>query len=138
MRFQGYLFLDTISWIFSLKKDYFVFLTVSLNIFQSELDLDKWYIFRFLLHSLFYQALKHLVILTNLEYLFQRFSKKVMNSCTILFSISLSEISVVSMLPTTFLSSLIKPSSSSLCLIIVHYLSQIDSSLIIISTIKRA
>jgi len=83
---------NAISWIFLSNKDLFVLLTIPLNFFQSELNLDERYMFRFLLHSLFYQALECLVILTHLEYLFQRFSKKVTNSCTIFSSILLSRI----------------------------------------------
>jgi len=41
IRSQGLLFLDVISWIFSSKKDFLVFLTAFLNIFQSEIDLDE-------------------------------------------------------------------------------------------------
>ena len=51
IRFQGLLFLDMISWIFSSKNDLFILLTISLNIFQSKLDLNEWYMFSLLLHS---------------------------------------------------------------------------------------
>jgi len=105
------------------KNDLFVLLTIPLNIFQSKLDLDKQYMFNFLLHSLFHHTLEHLVILTHLGYLFQRFSEIATNSCTILSSNSLLEMLVVSMLPTIFLSSLMKPSSSMLFLMIVYCLS---------------
>ena len=138
IRFQGLLFLDAISWIFLSKNDFFVLLTVSLNIFQSKLDLDEQYMFSFLLYSLFHYALKHLVILTHLEYLFQRFSEIAMNSCTILSSNSLSGMLVVLMLPTMFLISLIKPFSSTLFLIMVHHLSWINSLLMMMLTVKEA
>ena len=51
---------------------------------------------------LFHYNLEHLVILTHLEYLFQknRFSEIAINSCTILSSDLLLEMLVVSMLPT--------------------------------------
>ena len=39
MRFQNLLFLNAISWIFSLKKMYLIFLTNFLNFFQSSSDL---------------------------------------------------------------------------------------------------
>jgi len=54
---------------------------------------------------LFHHTLEHLVILIYLEYLFQRFSEITINSCTILSSDFLSEMLVVSMLLTIFLSS---------------------------------
>jgi len=79
--------------------------------------------FSFLLYFLFHYALKHLVILIYLEYLFQRFSEIAMNSYTILSSNLLSEMLVVLMLPTMFLSSLIKSFSFTLFLMMVHYLS---------------
>jgi len=127
-----------IFWILLSKKNHFVLLTILLNFFQSRLDLDVLYTIKSLLHSLFYHTLKYLVILTHLEYLFQRLSKMDANSCTTLLSDSLSEISVILMLPISFLSLLIKLSSSLLFLMIVQYLSWMNSLLIMISIIKRA
>ena len=48
------------------------FLTVLLNFFQFRINLNILYIFKSLLYFLFYHTLEYLVILTHLEYLFQR------------------------------------------------------------------
>ena len=40
MSSHKYLFFDVISWIFSLKNDFLVLLTILLNFFQSEIDLN--------------------------------------------------------------------------------------------------
>jgi len=122
---------------FLIKNNLFVLLIISLNIFQSKLNLDEWYMFSFLLHSLVHHTLECLVILTYLEYLFQRFSEIATNSCIILFSNSLWEMLVVLMLLTIFLSSLTKHSFFTLFLMIFCYLSWINFSLIMMSTIKR-
>jgi len=127
-----------IFWILLSKKDHFILLTILLNFFQSRLDLDVLYTIKSLLYSSFYYTLKYLVILTHLEYLFQRLSKIDVNSCTTLSSDLLSEMSVMLMLPISFLSLLIKLSSSLLFLMIVQCLSWMNSLLIMISTIKRA
>jgi len=113
------LFFDMIFWILLSKKDHFVLLTILLNFFQSRLELDILYTIKSLLYSSFYYALEYLVILTYLEYLFQRLSKIDTNSCTTLLSDSLTSLTVMLMLPISFLSLLIKISSSSLFLIIV-------------------
>ena len=132
------MFLDAISWILLSKNDLFVSLTVPLNILQSKLDLDEQYMFSFLLYFLFHHTLKHLVILTHLGYLFQRFSKIAINSYTILSSNLLSEMLVVLMLSTMFLSLLIKPFSSTLFLMMVYHLFWINSLLMIMLTVKEA
>ena len=94
--------------------------------------------FNFPLHSLFHYTLECLVVLTYLKYLFQRFSEIATNSCTILSSDLLSEMLVTSILPTIFISSLMKPFSSTLFLMMVHCLSWINSLLIMILTVKGA
>jgi len=104
-----------------------------------ELDgFNVWYAFNSLLHSSFDHALKHLVILICLKYLFQRFSVINMNSCTILSSKSLSGMSAVLMLPTSFLSLLMKLSFFLLFLIIVSCLSWMNFLLMMMSTNKGA
>jgi len=123
IRSHGYLFLDMISWIYSSKNDFLVLLTIPLNFFQSEIDLDVKYEFNSLPYSSFHQALEHLVILIYLEYFFQRFSVINTNSYTILSSDLVLCISEVSMLLTLFLSLLMKSFSSSLFLIMAYYLS---------------
>jgi len=61
-----------------------------------------------------------------------------MKSCTTLSSDLLLEISVILRLPTLFLSLLMKLFSSLLFLIMVHYLSWMNSLLMIISTVREA
>ena len=108
-----------------------------MNFFQSETESDMQYKFNSLLHSLFHYNLECLVILTYLEYLFQRFSVINVNSYTILSNNSLSGISAVLMLSSLFLSLLMKFSSFSLFLIMVCYLSWINFLLMIILTMKE-
>ena len=132
------LFFDMIFWILLSKKDHFVLLTILLNFFQSRLELDVLYTIESLLYCSFYYALEYLVILTYLEYLFQKLSKINANSCTTLLSDLLTSLIVMLILPISFLSLLIKLSSSSLFLIIVQYLFWMNSLLIMISTIKGA
>ena len=55
-----------------LTERLFGLLINSLKYFQSDNNLDTQYIFNLILHSSFYYALEHLVILIDLEYLFQR------------------------------------------------------------------
>jgi len=76
-----------------------------------------------LLHSLFHNALKYLVILTYFEYLIQISSIIDANSCVILSSDSQSGVLVISMHPTLLLSLLTNSTSSLLFLIIVYLLS---------------
>jgi len=123
MRSYGNLFFDVVYWIFSSKNNLLVLLTISLNFSQSEIDLNMQYEFKSLPHTLFHQALECLVILTYLEYFFQRFSVINANLYTILSSSLLLCMSDILMLPILFLSLLMKPSSSSLFLIIVYCLS---------------
>lgn len=123
MRFHECLFLDVISWIFSSKNDFLVLLTIPLNFLEFEIDLDVQYELNSLPYSSFHQALEHLVILTYLEYFFQRFSIINANSYIILSSDLLLCISEVSMLLTLFLSLLTNSFSSSLFLIMAYYLS---------------
>ena len=63
-----------------------------LNFFQSAIDLEVQYIFSLVLHSLFHYALECLVILTGLEYLFQRESDKDIYSYIAFSNSSISEI----------------------------------------------
>ena len=81
--------------------------------------MDVLYTIKSLLHSSFYYTLKYLVILTYLEYLFQKLSKIDINSCTTLSSNLLLEMLVMLMLPISFLSLLIKLSFSLLFLMII-------------------
>lgn len=122
-----------ISWILSSKKDCFVLLTISLNFFQSRLNLDTLYIIKLWLHSSFHYALECLVILTLLEYLFQRLSEVDINSHTTLLSDTWSEISEILILPISFFSSMMKSSSFSLFLMIVW----MNSSLVVMFIIKE-
>ena len=64
-------FLFKILFILSVKKICFVFLTIFLNFFQSFKLWDCWYLLISVQQSLFYHALKYLVILAYLEYLSQ-------------------------------------------------------------------
>jgi len=130
------LFFDAISWIFSLKNRYLVFLTILLNFLQSVIDLEIQYMDNSLLYSLFYQALEYLVILTCFKCLIQRFSMMVANSCVISSKELLFCISEVSMLPTLIISLLMNSSSSSLFFIIVFYSPCINSFLIMMFIIK--
>ena len=107
-----HLFFDVISWIFSLKNDLLILLTIPLNFFNLKLTL------------------------THLEYFFQRFS--VINSRTSCSSDSLSHISKVLMLLKSFFSLLTKSISSLLFLIIVYHIFWMNSSLMIMSIVKEA
>jgi len=67
MSFQELCFLLVISLIFLLKKFCFVFLTISLNLFQSSICLDYLYMSKSLWQLLSYHTLECLVMLTTLE-----------------------------------------------------------------------
>ena len=69
--FHRLYFLLVILLILSLKKTYFVFLTIFLNLFQSSKLQHCWYLLISLQQSLFHYTLECLVMLTSLEYLNQ-------------------------------------------------------------------
>ena len=69
---HGFLFFDVISCILSLKKALLVLLIELLNFNQSDLDLNVWYMAKFMLYSSFYHAFDCLVMLTHFECLIQR------------------------------------------------------------------
>ena len=93
----------------------------------STIDLEE-YRFRLVLHSSFHHALKYLIILILLEYLYQRESKMVaysmvVYSWTVSSKDSLLDISKVLILLIAFWNSLTNFSFSLLFLIIVYHLS---------------
>ena len=88
----------------------------------STIDLEE-YRFRLVLHSSFHHALKYLIILILLEYLYQRESKMVAYSWTVSSKDSLLDISEVLILLIAFLNSLTNFSFSLLFSMIVCHLS---------------
>ena len=83
MSSQGPYFLLATSLIFLSKKLCFVFLTVSLNLFQSSSHLDCWYVFKSLWQLLFHHVLECLVIFTILECFFYILSISLASNWTI-------------------------------------------------------
>ena len=123
LRSQDLWYFDMISWILSLKNKYLVFLTTSLKIFQFSIILKDLYLVSLSWHLLFHHALKHLVILTYHENLYQVDSEILIYSQTIDSRDSLSAMPKMLIFPIVFLSSEIKFYSILLFLIMMCYLS---------------
>ena len=132
--FYGLLLVDVISWILLSKNILLAILTNFLYLIQSVLFLDAQYLAKSLIHSLFYHALKYLVMLI---YLYQSSVIKV-NSCVVFSSILQSWILVVLIQPTLFLNLLINYFFFLLFLIRACFLSWIVSSLMMMETTKGA
>jgi len=111
----------------------------SLKFFQFLVILEDLYLISFLLHFLFHHTLKCLVILIFFENLYWIASETLAYSWTIALRDSLLDIfEIPILLIIMFLSSETNLFSSSLFFIITHLLSWINSSLIDMSTVKRA
>ena len=82
MSSQSPQFFNTISWILSLKNNYFVLFIVFLNAFQFSICLDDLYFASLVWQSSFYYTLECLVILIHFENLYQIISDLFANSCT--------------------------------------------------------
>jgi len=115
-----------------------VFLIILLKFFQSSIVLEDQYLFSLTLHFSFHHTLEHLVILTFLENLYQIESKILVYSWTISSRDSWLDISVISIFLIAFVSSVTNFSSSSLFLIILCYLSWINSLLMDMSIVRGA
>ena len=126
-------FLLAISSIFLSKKLYFIFLTVSLNFFQSSNYFDYLYLLRSFWQLLSHQALQCFVMLTFLEYLCHILSTFIVREFTISSSMLLSKIKSVLRFLIKFNNSSIKWSSSSLFLARTHFIVWMCSSAIDIS-----
>jgi len=111
----------------------------SLKFFQFLVILEDLYLISFLLHFLFHHTLKCLVILIFFENLYWIASETLAYSWTIALRDSLLDIfEIPILLIIMFMSSETNLFSSSLFFIITHLLSWINSSLIDMSTVKRA
>ena len=134
--FQDPWFFDAISQNLSSKNTCFVFFTMFLKAFQSSNCLNVLYFASLIWHSLFYQALEYLVILMHFEYLYQMTSDLFTNSWTASLSKSLLLICSVLIFLMASIRLVINLSSSSLFLIIVHYLFWTNFSMMKMSTIN--
>jgi len=138
MSFYGPLLLLEISWIFWLKKNHLVFLTILLNCFQSSTCLVNLYFLRSLLYFSFHQVLKCIVILTIFKFSSYILSIKQTRVRTTFSRDSTSNKSLVSIDLIVLIRLLMKTFSSSLFLTIIHFLVWICSLTIKIVIVSRA
>jgi len=120
------------------KKTCLVFLTTSLNAFQSLIFLDNLQFANFVWHSLFHHNLEYLVMLTQYENLCQMISDNLVYSWIISLRDSLLGIDKVSMVLITLIRLKVNLASSLLFLMIVCHLSWINSLVIEILTVRGA
>ena len=136
MSSQDFLFLFNISWIFWSKNECLVLLTVFLNFFQSSSLLVNLYFSRSLLQFKFHQLFKYLVILTIFEFFSHIFSMALANELTIFLSESMSVRLLVLIVLIFLIKFLMKNFSSTLPLMIEHFLLWMCSSTICIVTVR--
>ena len=138
MSSQDSLFLFNISWIFWLKNEYLVLLTIFLNYFQSSSLLVDLHFSKSLLQFKSHQLFECLVILMIFEFFSYVSLMALVNELTIFSSESMLVKLLVLIVLIFLIKSLIKDFSSTLPLMIEYFLLWTYSSTIGIVTVRGA